>query len=192
MGNHREKKAWENGGDKQARDSMKFVSLHHHSTHSYLDGFGTPSQHVDRASELGMSAMALTEHGNTSSHTQLERSALKTGIKPIFGCELYCGGVDEENRTRKKNHLTVLASDAEGYRNLLRVVSKGWSEGFYHEPTVSGPMLREHKKGLIVLSGCSGSLLSTSMIGGKNIPIEDASIQRAKKIAQRIQAVAGG
>ncbi len=169
---------------------MKFVSLHHHTTFSYKDGYGTPERHVGRAAELEMAALAVTEHGNVSSHVQLEKAALATGVKPIFGCELYCGDVGE-GRSQKKNHLTVLAENQEGYRNLLRVVSRGWSEGFYYEPTVSGGMLRDHREGLVVLSGCTGSLLSTSMVGGKNVAPEDASYRRAFAVAQRFQRTFG-
>jgi DNA polymerase-3 subunit alpha len=166
---------------------MKFVSLHHHSTFSYLDGFAMPEAHVRRASEIEMSAMALTEHGNISSHVKLEMAATAMGIKPIFGCELYCGDTDEENRTQRKNHLTVLAENAAGYKNLLRVVSQGWND-FYYEPTVSGQVLNEHRDGLVVLSGCTGSLLATSLVGGKNVPAAEASYDRGKQVAARFKA----
>lgn len=170
---------------------MRFSSLHHHSTFSYLDGYGTPEAHVERAAELGMGAMALTEHGNVSSHVRLEQAANDHGIKPIFGCELYTGEVEVDSRRQRKNHLTVLAEDQEGYRNLLRLVSRGYSEGFFYEPTVSGKMLGEHKQGLVVLSGCSGSLLSTSLIGGKNVAPEDASYANAKRVASKMKAALG-
>lgn len=169
---------------------MKFSSLHHHTTFSFLDGYGTPAQHAKRAAELDMGAFALTEHGNVSSHVQHEQACHKEGIKPIFGVELYCGEVGE-GATQKKNHLTVLAKDTEGYKNLLKVVSRGWSEGFYYEPTVSGGMLGENSKGLVVLSGCSGSLLSTSLIGGKNIDPKDANYIRAKSVAKRFKTTFG-
>jgi DNA polymerase-3 subunit alpha len=133
-----------------------------------------------------MDHLALTEHGNVSSHVRLEQAADAQGINALFGCELYCGEVGE-GATRRKNHLTVLASNDEGYRNLLRLVSRGWAEGFYYEPTVSGHMLGEHKEGLVVLSGCSGSLLATSLIGGKNIDPADASYRRAKRTAERMK-----
>lgn len=148
---------------------MKFVNLHHHSTFSYGDGFGTPAQHVARAADLGYAAMALTEHGNVSSHFQFEKAALKAGIKPIFGLEAYCGPTDEEHRQQYKNHLTVLARDDEGYRNLNRIVTQSWRD-FYYDPTVSGSSLGVHGSGLCVLSGCSGSLLACSLLGGKGIP----------------------
>ena len=170
---------------------MKFCSLHHHSTFSFLDGYGLPEAHVRRAAELGMEAMALTEHGNVSSHVKLEKACAEVGnVKPIFGCELYTGGTGEEKKQRK-NHLTVLAENQDGYRNLLRMVSKGWSDGFYYEPTVDGKMFREFSDGIIALSGCSGSLLSTSLIGGKNIAEADASFERAKRVADTFKGIIG-
>lgn len=162
---------------------MVFVSTHHHTTFSYLDGYGTPEDHARRAAELGMTHLALTEHGNVTSHVQHERACAKYDIEPIFGVELYTGGVAEGDRSRRKNHLTVLAEDQTGYKNLLTLVSRGWSEGFYHEPTVSGEMFAENYEGLVVLSGCSGSLLATSIVGGKNIALEDASYDRGRRVA---------
>lgn len=174
----------------RAEKEMHYVSLHHHSTYSYLDGFALPSSHVRRAAELAMPALALTEHGNVSSHAKLAKAAEEFGIKPIFGAELYCGAVDDERKQQIKNHLTVLAMNDAGYKSLLRVVSQGWSD-YYYEPTVSGEVLHEHRDGLIVLSGCTGSLLSTSLVGGKGIPEEEASYQRAKDVARRFQRTFG-
>lgn len=134
-----------------------------------------------------MTALALTEHGNISSHVKLEQAAVKAGIKPIFGCELYTGS----GKTKRKNHLTVLAQTPEGYQNLLRLVSWAWKDGFYYEPTVSGEALARYNEGLIVLSGCTGSLLSTSLTGGKNIRPEDASYKRAKVTAERFKEMLG-
>jgi DNA polymerase-3 subunit alpha len=138
-----------------------------------------------------MSALALTEHGNVASHVKLEIAASKTGVKPIYGCELYTGYIDEERRTQQKNHLTVLARDADGYRNLLRLVSRAGSDGFYYYPTADGQMLEEHKSGLVVLSGCQGSLLFTSLMGGKGIDPADASYRRAKRVARQFKASLG-
>lgn len=155
-----------------------------------MDGFGTPAQHVQRAVDLGMPFLGLTEHGNVSSHVQLEKHALKAGIKPIFGCELYTGGVGDA-KDRYKWHLTVLAENQTGYQNLLRLVSRGWEEGFYFEPTVSGEMLAEHAEGLIVLSGCAGSKLVCDLLGGKGIPEEDANYNSARDTAARFKALLG-
>lgn len=148
---------------------MKFVNLHHHSTFSFGDGFGTPAKHVERAVELGYTAITLTEHGNVSSHFQLEKAATKAGIKPIFGLEAYCGSVDEETRGQFKNHLTILAKDLDGYRHLNRIVTQSYLDYYYH-PTVSGSSLAGFRSGLFVLSGCSGSQLACALLGGKGIP----------------------
>lgn len=180
-------KAWNEGetvrrGDKE----MVFASVHHHTTFSYQDGYGTPLQHASRAAEMGMQYLGFTEHGNVTSHVQAEQACDKVGIEAVFGSELYCGIVGE-GATRRKNHLTVLAESDEGYRNLLRLVSRGWSEGHYYQPTISGEMLREHAEGLVVLSGCTGSLLATSIVGGKNIDAGDASLERGRGVAERMQ-----
>ena len=149
--------------------TMSFVNLHHHSTFSFGDGFGTPAQHVARAAELGYTAIALTEHGGVSSHFQLERAALAHGIKPIFGLEAYCGSVDPETRGQFKNHLTILAGDEGGYRSLNRIVTESY-QNFHYHPTVSGASLAANADGLYILSGCSGSLLACTLLGGKGIP----------------------
>lgn len=167
---------------------MKYVSLHHHSTYSYLDGFALPEAHVRRAGDLDMGALALTEHGNTSSHIKLEIAAKAAGVKPIYGCELYTGPTDKP--VKRKNHLTVLAENIDGYRNLLRIVSKGW-DNFYYEPTVDGRTLVDNRKGLVILSGCTGSLLATSLVGGKNIRPEDASFDRGYAVAKRFKQIFG-
>lgn len=174
----------------RASRTMRYVSLHHHTTFSYLDGYQLPEAHVRRAVELGMPALAVTEHGNVSSHVKLEMAATKEGVKPIYGVELYTGDVEESKRTQRKNHLTVLASTQEGYRNLLRIVSRGWSQ-FYYEPTVDGATLAAHKSGLVVLSGCTGSLLATSLVGGKNVPEAEASYDRGKQVAARFKRAFG-
>jgi DNA polymerase-3 subunit alpha len=165
---------------------VKAVSLHHHSTFSFGDGYGTPAQHAARAAELGYTAMALTEHGNVSSHFQFEKAALKAGIRPIFGLEAYCGSVLEENDERRlvqrggevellparsafKNHLTLLATTARGYRNLNKIVTGSYRDYYYH-PTVSGGNLAANAADIVALSGCSGSLLACSLLGGKGSP----------------------
>jgi DNA polymerase-3 subunit alpha len=169
---------------------LKYGSLHHHTTFSFMDGYGTPKQHVDRAVELDMPFLAFTEHGNVSSHVQLEKNALKAGIKPIFGVELYTGAVGED-RSHWKWHLTVLAETQKGYSNLLQLVSRGWAEGFHYEPTVSGEMLAEHAEGLIVMSGCLGSKLSTDLIGGKGREEHSVDLTAGIETAERFQDLLG-
>jgi DNA polymerase III subunit alpha len=161
---------------------MKSASLHHHTTFSYLDGFGTPEQHVARAVELGMPALAVTEHGNVSSHVRHEKACLAAGVKPLFGVEAYTASNSEQ---RFKWHLTILAQNEIGYQNLLRLVSKGW-ENFYYEPTILGPDLAQHADGLVVLSGCSGSLLACQLLGGKGIELGDfrAGVTTARRFKE--------
>lgn len=176
----RRRAARRNGNSKP----MRFVSLHHHSTFSYKDGFQLPEAHVRRATELGMGAMAMTEHGNVSSHVKFELAARAAGVQPIFGCEVYTGAVGEGAK-QTKYHLTLLAKNQIGYRNLMALVSRSFAEGFYYEPTVSWAMLRGHKKGLIVLSGCQGSLLACSTVGGKDVPSSEASLRRGISVAKK-------
>lgn len=177
------------------RRPMRFVSLHHHSTFSYLDGYKLPEAHVRRATELNMSTLTMTEHGNVDSHTKFEESAQKHGVKPIFGCEVYMPCPWDEQGQRK-THLTLLAKNQEGYRNLLHLVSKSWlraadggpvgpdETGHRYKPTVTMEGLDEHKEGLVVLSGCSGSLLFCSLVGGKGLDPEEASFKRGLKVAR--------
>jgi DNA polymerase-3 subunit alpha len=166
---------------------MKFVSLHHHTTFSYQDGYGTPAQHVERAAELGMRALAVTEHGNASSHAPLEKAATKAGIKPIFGLEAYTA-LDE--KSDRKCHLTILAMDSIGLSNLYGLISESWKD--YHRwPTVFGRSLAKYQEGLIVLSGCSDSLLACSLLGGKMIAEQDASWSRAVKLAGNFKDLLG-
>lgn len=174
----------------QGDKPMRFRSLHHHSTYSYLDGFQLPEAHVRRATEINMEALALTEHGNVSSHVKLESACKATGVKPIFGVELYCGEVGE-GATQRKNHLTILAETQQGYSSLLQLVGRTYSEGFYYEPTASGRMLADHRRGLVILSGCNSSLLATSLTGGKNVSIEDASYARGKRVALNFKKTFG-
>lgn len=146
---------------------MEFASLHHHTTLSYGDGFRTPAEHVAAVAELGYSGLALTEHGNVSSHIQLERAAQAAGLRAGFGVELYCETPDE--RGQLKNHLTVIAQTPTGYSNLLQLVTASW-ENFRYKPTTTSAMLVQYAEGLQVLSGCLGGLLSTALWGGKGVP----------------------
>jgi DNA polymerase-3 subunit alpha len=171
---------------------MKFVSIHSHSTYSYMDGFGLPEDHVARVADLGMSALALTEHGNVSSHVKLELAAKKHGIKPIFGLEAYTAPADmRETKNMRKWHQTIVAMNHEGYQNLNRLVTRSWDEGFYRWPSVTGGMLKDCQSGLIVTSGCSDSLVNCSLLGGKGIQPEDAGESRAIGVIQQYKRTFG-
>lgn len=151
---------------------MKFVSLHGHTSFSTGDGHGSPQEHVDRVKELGMKAMAITEHGSVSSHVQIEQAAKKAGIKPIFGLEAYVANPG----SKPKFHQTILAMNQQGYVNLNRLVTNSYikkdnGEGFYMKPTVNLDSLFDKKKteGLIILSGCASSMLACTIAGGKGL-----------------------
>ncbi len=169
---------------------MKFVSLHSHSTYSYMDGFGLPESHVARVADLGMSALALSEHGNVSSHVKLEQAAIKHGIQPIFGLEAYFGprNMRETNNTRKW-HATVLATTPGGLQNLYRLVTRSWDEGFYQWQTVTFDMLKDHHEGLIITSGCADGKIACDLLGGKGR--ETGSIEDALKSAQAFRRLLG-
>lgn len=166
---------------------MKFVSIHHHGTFSYLDAIGTPAEHAEVAAEYGMTALAITDHGNVSGHVQHEKACRKHGIKPLFGLEAYTATGPQEPR---KFHQTILAMNQEGLSNLYQIVTKSWEE-FYKWPTVTGRMLADHHEGLIITSGCADSLLSCSLLGGKSIPAADASWERALDLAGRMKDLLG-
>lgn len=169
---------------------MRGVSLHHHSTFSYMDGFGTPDHHMARSAELGMTAQALTEHGNVSSFVQHEKAGLKHGVKPIFGLEAYTASDSmREDKNTRKWHLTILAMNEVGLSNLNQLVTRSWSEGFYMWPTVMGSWLAELNEGLIVTSGCSDSKLACDLLGGKGR--EKGSVKDARRTMEAFREIFG-
>lgn len=168
--------------------SDPFVNLHGHTTFSDGDGYQLPADHVEAVAALEQPGLALTEHGNISSHVQLEQAAKAAGVKPIFGYEAYCESGDP--RGQLKHHMTLLASNAEGYRNLQRLVTASW-DNFHYKPTTTGEMLAEHQEGLIALSGCLGGRLATAMLGGKGEAEHAADLRAAARVAARMREVLG-
>ena len=138
----------------------QFVHLHLHTDYSMLDGACDVEKLVQRVKELGMPAVAMTDHGNIFGAVHFVNAAKAAGIKPIVGCELYVCKKDDHNIERTPpegdtyNHLLVLAENEEGYRNLTKITSEASLRGFYYKPRVSKKFLVEHSKGLIGLSGC--------------------------------------
>jgi DNA polymerase-3 subunit alpha len=138
----------------------QFVHLHLHSDYSLLDGACDVEKLVERVHELGMPAVAMTDHGNIFGAVHFVNAAHKVGVKPIVGCELYICKKDDHVITRTPpdgdtyNHLLVLAENEEGYRNLVKITSEASLRGFYYKPRVSKKFLADHSKGLIGLSGC--------------------------------------
>ena len=138
-----------------------FTHLHVHSEYSLLDGLARVPDLVQTAKARGFESLALTDHGVMYGAVQFYKAALKAGIKPILGCELYVAPRSRFDRDsvldRKAYHLTVLAENERGYRNLLALVSAAQLEGFYYKPRVDRELLERHSEGLIVLSGCPGA-----------------------------------
>ena len=142
-----------------------FVHLHLHSQYSLLDGSIKFDELVERAENHSMPAVAVTDHGNLFGAYEFFEKAKARGIKPIIGCELYVTPTLklEKPSDGKNYHLTVLCMNERGYRNLSRLVTRGYFEGFYRRPRVDHEMLSEHNEGLIVLSGCMSSELSQAI-----------------------------
>jgi DNA polymerase-3 subunit alpha len=168
---------------------LNFANLHGHSTLSTGDGYQMPIDHVRRVAELGQPAIALTEHGNVSSHVKLEQACIEHGVKPIFGVELYCDIGDARGQT--KHHLTVLAATQSGYSNLLGLVSESW-ENFRYKPTTTGEMLARYSEGLIVLSGCLGGRLASAVMGGKGTEEKsEPDLRAGAEVAARFRELLG-
>ncbi|HXH11091.1 MAG TPA: DNA polymerase III subunit alpha [Alphaproteobacteria bacterium] len=143
-----------------------FVHLHVHTEYSLLDGANRTAELFALAQEYGMSAVGLTDHGNMFGALEFYRQGQANGIKPILGCELYVAPGSRFDRSSTQGisdasyHLTAIAKDYQGYRNLIKLVTAGYLEGFYYRPRIDKELLAKHRDGLIILSGClSGEVL---------------------------------
>lgn len=151
---------------------MKYTELHLHTYYSLLDGLNSPEEYMKRAAELGMSHLAITDHGVLSGHRDFQKHAKDAGITPILGCEMYISPTDRFDRrsikkrddnTQAYNHLIVLAQDEVGLNNLNRLSEVAWTEGFYSKPRIDMDVLGEYSDGLIVLSGCLNGLIAKAI-----------------------------
>ena len=159
-----------------------FVHLHTHTEYSLLDGANKITEYVSRLKELGMNSGAITDHGVMYGAVDFYKCAKSMGIKPILGCEVYVAPnsrFDRENTDGEDryNHLVLLAESNVGYQNLLKIVSKGFVEGFYYKPRVDKQVLEEYHEGIIALSAClAGEVPRTLLRGqyeaGKEIALE--------------------
>lgn len=138
--------------------NKKFVHLHVHTEYSLLDGAARISKLIEKAAAYSMDSIAITDHGNMHGIVQFYKEAKKRNIKPIIGSEVYVAErkMSDRDPVRDKNqyHLVLLAESQEGYRNLLKIVSEGYVNGFYYRPRVDLDVLRRYNKGIIALSAC--------------------------------------
>jgi len=164
-----------------------FVHLHNHSEYSLLDGLSKIKDMVLRAKELGMKALAITDHGNMYGTIKFYKTCLEEGIKPILGCEIYVSrrtrhdkqaGLDSDS-----NHLVLLAKNNIGYKNLMKIISIANLEGYYYKPRTDIELLREYHEGLICLSACVGGYISEPLLQNQD--------ETAKKRAQTLAEIFG-
>lgn len=158
---------------------LGFVHLHIHSEYSLLDGANRIKDLPVRAKELGMNAIAITDHGVMFGAIDFYKACKANGVKPIIGCEVYVaprGRKDKEPKIDEKyNHLILLAKNNEGYKNLAKLVSLGFIEGFYYKPRIDKEILEKYHEGIICLSAC--------LAGEVNQAILNNNIEEAKKVA---------
>ena len=148
-------------------NAAEFVHLHLHTEFSLLDGACRIGEMLDQVKALGMPAVAITEHGNLFSAITFHDEARARGIKPIIGCEVYVANGSRLSRSgvpgETANHLVLLAADRAGYHNLIKLVSAGYTEGFYSKPRIDKDLLSQHAAGLIGLSSCLKGEVATNL-----------------------------
>lgn len=166
---------------------MDFVHLHVHTEYSLLDGACRINKLLDKAVELNMQAIAITDHGSMFGVVDFYKEAIKRNIKPVIGCEVYVATRTMKDRDSKLDanqyHLVLLAKNNQGYKNLMKIVSRGYLEGFYYKPRVDMSVLEQFSEGLICLSGCIGGEVAQTLLNN--------DYDRAKGIACKYQQVFG-
>lgn len=162
-----------------------FVHLHVHTQYSILDGASDISKLLEKAKNNGMKALAITDHGNMYGVQMFHATAKKLGIKPILGCEVYVSRNSRFSKNdksdRNRDHLILLAKNKTGYHNLIKLVSKGWTEGFYYSPRVDKELLREYHEGIIASSACLGGEVPQTIMN-ENKEAAKAVIREFKEI----------
>ena len=150
--------------------SENFIHLHLHTDYSLLDGACGISRVMDRAAELKMPAVAVTDHGNLFAAVKFYEAALKRGLKPIIGCEVYVAGTSRFDRSPdadRPNHFVLLCENERGYSNLVKLVSAAYTEGYYYKPRIDKDLLARHSEGLIGLSACLRGEVAVALSAGR-------------------------
>ena len=168
-------------------DHIPFVHLHVHTEYSLLDGSSKIKEIVKQAKELGMNSLAITDHGVMYGVIDFYKACMDEGIKPVLGCEVYVATGSrfqkEDRNDAKYDHLVLLAENEQGYKNLMALVSKGFTEGFYYKPRIDFELLKEYHEGLIALSACIAGVVAR--------PLLMVSYDKAKEVAKRYQDLFG-
>lgn len=167
---------------------MKFTHLHVHTHYSLLDGLAKIDDILDRAKELGMDSLAITDHGVLYGGVEFFIKAKERGIKPIIGCEMYltAGDYKSKNNTledRTRHHLILLAKNEAGYKNLMKLISIAHLEGFYYKPRINRELLRQYSEGLIGLSACAEGEVPAAAIAG--------DLEKAERLALEYEDIFG-
>ncbi|MBD3282438.1 MAG: DNA polymerase III subunit alpha [Candidatus Portnoybacteria bacterium] len=169
------------------KEEKKFTHLHVHSHYSLLDGLAKIDGLIEKAKELNMDSLALTDHGVMYGAIEFYKKATAAGIKPIIGTEFYFvrGSRHEKGagRTEKRYHLLALAKNKTGYHNLIKMVTKSHIEGFYYKPRIDKELLEEHKEGLIFMTACLQGEIPDAILSG--------DMAKAKKIALEYKKMFG-
>ncbi|MGH7789429.1 MAG: DNA polymerase III subunit alpha, partial [Candidatus Binatia bacterium] len=173
---------------------MSFAHLHLHTQYSLLDGANKIANLIPRVKAMGMPAVAMTDHGNMFGAVEFYKTAVAAGVQPIIGCEMYVAPGDRRDKQRVVRgddfetagnfHLILLAMNELGYKNLCRLVTLGYTEGFYYKPRIDKALLREFNCGLIALSGCLASEV--------NQAIKLGSLDRARGVMEEYRAMFDG
>jgi DNA polymerase-3 subunit alpha len=167
--------------------NVPFTHLHLHTQYSILDGAAEIRQLITKAKGDGMTAVAITDHGNMFGVKEFHNEAVKQGIKPILGCEVYIARRSRFEKSEKMDgggfHLILLAKNKKGYKNLIRLVSYGWTEGFYYKPRIDKELLAKHYEGLIALSAC--------LHGELPWVLRHEGINRAREVIQEYKGIFG-
>src|SRR5688500_2329229 len=164
----------------------QFVHLHLHSGFSLLDGAIDHDTLAKTAAKNGMPAVAVTDHGNLFGAIGFYEAATKAGVKPIIGCEMYVSKTnrfDRDPSAGRPHHLILLCENERRYHNLVKLVSKGYLEGFYYKPRIDKDLLREHSDGLIGLSACLNGEVAANVLMGR--------LEQAEKAASEYQDILG-
>ena len=155
-----------------------FSHLHVHTQYSILDGASNIALLIDRVKELGMEAIAITDHGNMFGVKEFHNYATKKGIKPVIGCEIYVAKRSLEDASAKEDrsgdHLILLVKNLTGYKNLIKLVSIAWIKGFYYKPRIDKELLEKYSEGLIASSACLAGEIQDEILNGTITGAEDA------------------